>query len=262
MIRCANGHENADGAQVCAECGAPLGAEPEAESSGGSFWARQEARSGGAPAEPAPAPVAPAPAPPPPPPPAPEATAASPVLAAPAADGEWDVSVPEPTDAGAPPPVAAASSTGGASDIADRGGVIAVVGAAILIFASFLPWSRATGSLFYVTKDGIDTDAGVIMLLLAVLIALVAAFTLLRPPPSRVGAVLVLIGGMAGVGLSVYEMFQVDDAFDDVLDQVPSRLGIEARVGVGLHLALLASAVIVLGAVFAFVQGHRAQRSD
>ena len=71
-----------------------------------------------------------------------------------------------------------------------------------------------------------------------------------------------LIGGMAGVGLSVYEMFQVDDAFDDVLDQVPSRLGIEARVGVGLYLALLASAVIVLGAVFAFVQGHRAQRSD
>ena len=90
----------------------------------------------------------------------------------------------------------------------------------------------------------------------------VAAFRLLRPPPSRVGAVLVLLGGIAGVGLSIYEMFEVDDSFDGLLEQVQSRLGVEARIGVGLYLALLASAIIIVGAVLAFVQGHRAHQTD
>jgi hypothetical protein len=163
----------------------------------------------------------------------------------------WEVAAPAP-------------SSRGSSDLADRGGAIALGGAALLFFACFLPRARATRSLFFVTKDGIDTDAGVIMLLLlTVVIALVIELTLLRPPPSRVGAVLVLLGGMAGVGIAIYQMFHVDDAFDDLLEQVQSRLGVEARVGVGLYLSLLASAIIIIvGGVLAFVQGQRAQESD
>jgi hypothetical protein len=275
MIRCANGHENPDGSQVCAECGAPLGAAPPGEDAGGSFWARQEARSTGAAPEPAaataPAAMAPAAtapaatapaatAPAPPAPPSPSAPPVSAPVAAPAAEAGWDTDV-APSDDDAAVSTATPPSGGGASDVADRGGVIALVGAALLLFASFLPWARATGNLFYVTKDGIDTD-GVITLLLAVVIGLVAALTLLRPPPSRVGAGLVLVGGVAGVGVSIYEMFRVDDAFDDLLTQVPSRLGVEARIGVGLYLALLASGIIVVGAVLAFVQGHRAHRPE
>jgi hypothetical protein len=245
MIRCANGHDNPDGSSVCGECGLPLSTAPAEPASSGSFWARQEARSSGTdPDESGPP--------------------AAPVLTSPAADGDadWTVTVPDATGVAVPVPVAVGPPAGGASDLGDRGGVIAVVGAALLIFASFLPWARATGNIFYVTKDGIDVDVGVITLLLAVVIGLVAAFTLLRPPPSRVGAVLVLLGGMAGIGLSVYEMFQVDDAFDDLLEQAQRQVGIEARIGVGLYLALLASAIIVVGAVLAFVQGHRAHSSE
>jgi hypothetical protein len=102
----------------------------------------------------------------------------------------------------------------------------------------------------------------VITLLLAVVIGLVAALTLLRPPPSRVGAVIVLLGGIAGVGISIYEMFEVDDTFDDLLSDAGRRVSVEARIGVGLYLALLASAIIVVGAVLAFVQGHRAHRPE
>jgi hypothetical protein len=249
MMRCANGHDNPDGSSVCGECGLPLAAG-EAEPASGSFWARQEARSSGTDETvPAVGPVA--------------AAAAGPPIAAPSAgDADWNVTVPDETGVAVPVPVAVAPYGGGASDVADRGGVIALAGAALLLFASFLPWARATGNLFYVTKDGIDGDVGVIALLLAVVIGLVAAFTLLRPPPSRVGAVLVFLGGVAGVGISIYEMFRVDDEFDDLLDNVPSRVGVEARIGVGLYLALLASAIVVVGAVLAFVQSTRAHHSD
>src|SRR4051794_31669480 len=149
MIRCANGHDNPDGAQVCAECGASIGAAAEGEAPGGSFWARQEARSSGAATEPAPAAATAAAAPPPPAPPAPPApapepqtSAVPPVGAAPAADADWDADVAAPTDDVAAVP-AAGPPSGGASDVADRGGVIALVGAALLLFASFLPWARA-----------------------------------------------------------------------------------------------------------------------
>jgi hypothetical protein len=268
MIRCANGHENPDGTPVCGECGLPLAAAG-AEPASGSFWARQEARNSGVPTEPPPEPP---PAPPvaPAPPAAPAASAPPPPADPPlAAWASTTATTPtdDPDDADAAdeiPAVVAATTrpSGDASDVGDRGGVIALVGAVLLVFGAFLPWARASGSLFYVTKDGIDGDAGVIMLVLAVVIGLIVALTLLKSAPSRVAALIVLLGGLAGVGFSIYEMFDIHDAFGDLFERAGSEFDFDARVGVGLYLCLLASALIVVGAVLAILQADRARRSE
>jgi hypothetical protein len=153
-------------------------------------------------------------------------------------------------------------TTTSSADVADRGGIIVLVGAALLFFAAFLPWAKASGNLFYVTKDGVDTN-GVVTLIIAVIVGLIAGLFLLRPAPSPIASGLVLLGGLGAGGFVIYEMFEVDDLFGDLFKELPQsvtgRLNAQARIGVGLYLSLLAAAIIVLGAVLALLQRRRAR---
>jgi hypothetical protein len=272
MSQCVNGHENPDGQQVCGECGAPLeraaapgDTAPEATASGQSFWARQEVRSAATTDTPPPsAPPAkrkrmrrstPQPLPTTKPLPTP-----APVAAAAAVSNTAATSTPETDEGDAPPEVAAVSRTpgGGTSTIDSHGGVIALVGAAVLVFGSFLPWAKLSANLVYGTKDGIDGN-GVITLLIAVVVGLVAGVALIRPAPSRVAAVVVLVGGLVAAAVSVYEMVDVSDEFGDNVRDLRLSGDFGVRIGVGLYLCLLASAIVVVGAVLALRQSRPAR---
>ena len=124
------------------------------------------------------------------------------------------------------------------------------MGAALLVFASFLPWAKATGSLFYVTKDGVDAD-GAITLLLAVVIGLVAALTLLRPPPSRVGALIVLVGGVVGVGVYQGMEFILQHGMRDTL----------GKLGVAASRAACCAAALRRARVWSFTVGRDEERN-
>jgi hypothetical protein len=131
--------------------------------------------------------------------------------------------------------------------------VLVFGGAAGLVIGALLPWVKATAGIFSVTKNGIDGD-GVLTLVLAVGIALL--FGLLRPTQGAAVTTIVL-GGLAAVIAGV----DIGDVTQKARDLVNQGSGVQATVGVGLWITAVAAVVVIVGGVLALVDARRRARS-
>lgn len=99
------------------------------------------------------------------------------------------------------------------------GAILAIVGGALLIAGSFLPWAEVSGGGTTVKATGIDGSDGYVSIATG-LIALVAGVMLLRQS-KRVLAILALVAGLIGGGLGLYDAVT---AKDSVLDAAAEEL--------------------------------------
>jgi Protein of unknown function (DUF2510) len=158
----------------------------------------------------------------------------------------------QPPSMQAPPPVASPPRQATTVEPRSTGVKIVVfVGVGVLALGSLLPWVKASAGGFTVTKNGIDGD-GVLTLILAGLAALL--FGVIKP--RNVAAIVTLIlGGLAGA-IAVYDIADISQKAHDLST---TSVDVSATVGVGLILAALASVVIVVGAIMGISESGRAQ---
>lgn len=120
-------------------------------------------------------------------------------------------------------------SAGGATPI---GSVLAIVGGALLAIGSFLVWVTLSGGGFDESTTGVDGSDGWITFA-AGLVAILAGFLAIRSG-RRAIAVVVILAGLVGGGLGVYDALTVRDS---IAEELAPQLGVsveEARAGVDL----------------------------
>lgn len=123
------------------------------------------------------------------------------------------------------------------------------VGAAMLIAGSLLPWVKAQAGFFTATKNGIEGD-GVLTLLLGAAIAL--SFLLTRAPKTAAWLVIAFAG--IATAIAVYDIVDVSQKAEDLANQ-NSTINVSASVGVGLWVAVLGGAVALVGGLLALKRG-------
>ena len=137
-------------------------------------------------------------------------------------------------------------------------GLIALVGAALIVVGSFLPWGEATGFLSG-TVDGFDSN-GVGTLIAGVVLA-GSAGLLLGGVRHVLMLVAVLGSSLVAIGLAVYSMFDITgSASDKLVDEVISVTGRDAAavaaagtgldISYGLWMVLAGGAIGLISAVF------------
>jgi hypothetical protein len=129
--------------------------------------------------------------------------------------------------------------------------IVVFVGAGALVLGSLLPWVKATAGVFTVTKNGIEGD-GVLTLILAGLAALLFGVIKRR----NVAAIVTLIIGVLAGAIAIYDIADISQKAHDLST---TSINVSASVGVGLILAALASAAIVVGAIMGIAEAGRAQ---
>jgi hypothetical protein len=127
--------------------------------------------------------------------------------------------------------------------------VLILGGAVLLLAGSFLPWARAEAGPFTATKNGIDGD-GVLTLVLALAVALLL---FLARSPKVMAWLIVGLAGLATV-VAVIDVVDVSNRAKD-LEASVSSLNVSASVGYGLWMALVGGIVAVVGGMVALVQG-------
>ena len=118
-----------------------------------------------------------------------------------------------------------------------------------MIVGSLLPWVKAEAGFLTVTKNGIDGD-GVLTLLLAGTLALL--FALVRQATTA-GWLVVVLGGLAGA-IALYDTIDVSQQADELTTSSSTTFHVSASVGVGLWVTLAAAIVILVGGIMALVQ--------
>jgi hypothetical protein len=138
-------------------------------------------------------------------------------------------------------------------------GLIALVGAALIVVGSFLPWGEATGIFVDGSIDGFDSN-GIGTLVAGVVLA-GSAGLLLGGVRHVLMLVAVLGASLVAIGLAVYSMFDITgSASDKLVDEVVAITGRDAAevaaagtgldVSYGLWLVLAGGAVGLISAVF------------
>jgi hypothetical protein len=99
-------------------------------------------------------------------------------------------------------------------------GIIGLVGGALMALGSFLAWAEVSGGGTSVTAKGVDGSDGYITLV-AGLVAVVAGGVVIARGTRRVLAVLMILAGIVGGGIGLYDALT---AKDNVLDAAAEEL--------------------------------------
>jgi uncharacterized membrane protein (TIGR02234 family) len=152
------------------------------------------------------------------------------------------------------------------------GAILAIAGGALLIVGSFLPWAEVSGGGQSVSAKGVDGSDGYVTIATG-LVALVAGIMLLRQP-KRVLAILVLVAGLLGGGLGLYDALTAkDNVLDAAAEELAPTLGGSAeQVRVLLDEAIDAGQlsismsfgifVVIAGGALALVGGFLSMRGS
>lgn len=144
-------------------------------------------------------------------------------------------------------------------------GILGIVGGALLALGSFLTWAEVTGGGTSVTAKGVDGSDGYITLV-AGLVAVVAG-TMMARGARRVLAVLVILAGIVGGGIGLYDALTAKDSvLDAAAEELAPAFGASAeRVRAALDQAIDAGQlsvsisiglyVVIAGGVVALVGG-------
>jgi hypothetical protein len=122
-----------------------------------------------------------------------------------------------------------------------------VLGAAVVVLGSLLPWAEVTAPLVgTVSKAGTEGDG--VLTLIGALIFGGFALPGLAGKRSRGLLIAALVVALLVAAVAVVDMIDVTERFADVEDQVAS---VDASIGIGLWLVLLGAGVAVVGGVMA-----------
>jgi Tryptophan-associated transmembrane protein (Trp_oprn_chp) len=147
------------------------------------------------------------------------------------------------------------------------GGILALVGGALLVIGSFLDWAEVSGTGTTVTASGTEGMDGWITLV-AGAIALVVGLAMMRGVGKRAVGVLAIVAGLVGGGVGVLDALT---AKDSVLDSAAEELAREfggsveemralldaaidagdlgVTVAIGLYLVIAGGALAIVGGV-------------
>ena len=107
-------------------------------------------------------------------------------------------------------------------------GILGLVGGALLALGSFLTWAEVTGGGTSVTAKGVDGSDGYITLV-AGLVAVVAGIMMARGT-RRVLAVLVILAGILGGGIGLYDALTAKDSvLDAAAEELATTFGASAQ---------------------------------
>src|SRR5262245_30813228 len=148
-------------------------------------------------------------------------------------------------------------------------GIVAIVGGALLAIASFLAWAEVSGAGASVTANGVDGSDGYLTLGAGVVALLVGVAIVMRGA-KRIPAVLLILAGIVGGGLGLYDAVTAKDSVLDAaaeelapalgastervraaLDQAVGSGRIEVSVSFGLYLVVAGGLVALVGGVLA-----------
>ncbi len=145
-------------------------------------------------------------------------------------------------------------------------GILGVVGGALLAVGSFLTWAEVTGGGTSVTAKGVDGSDGYITLIAGV-VAIVAGMMMARAT-RRVLAVLVILAGIVGGGIGLYDALTAKDSVLDaaaeelaptfgasaeqvrtVLDQAIDAGQLSVSISIGLYVVIGGGVVALVGGI-------------
>lgn len=145
-------------------------------------------------------------------------------------------------------------------------GILGVVGGALLAVGSFITWAEVTGGGTSVTAKGVDGSDGYITLV-AGGVAVVAGIMMARGI-RRVLAVLVILAGIVGGGIGLYDALTAKDSVLDaaaeelaptfgataqqvrtVLDQAIDAGQLSVSIGIGLYVVIGGGVVSLVGGI-------------
>jgi hypothetical protein len=171
------------------------------------------------------------------------------------------------------------------------GSIVAIVGGAALAIGAFLTWATASidvpalasllgvdestlsGAFDQTSKSisGLDADAdGKWALAMGIIVVVLALIYLLRARARVAVGVLIILAGLAGGGIALYDITTVDDAKQDAIAQVEPELqaaGIDTStlgdifdisLGVGIWVCALGGLVAILGGAMVLAVGDEA----
>jgi hypothetical protein len=108
------------------------------------------------------------------------------------------------------------------------GAILAIVGGALLAIGSFLAWAEVSGGGTSGTAKGVDGSDGYITLAAGV-VALLVGIAMTRRA-ERMLAALVMVAGIVGGGIGLYNAFTTKDAvLDTVAEKIARDLGTSAE---------------------------------
>ncbi len=149
------------------------------------------------------------------------------------------------------------SAPGGDTSTFSVGGAIVVLGAAVAVGGTFLDTYQVTvgvQSLESVnfTSTYFAADRGKVVALIGAAVLLLALVALLRVGHHPVPTLVACLGGVAIVGLSIYDRIDLDHFLDDKRDQLQATASptlLHASAGPALSVCMGGGALIVIGAV-------------
>ena len=152
-----------------------------------------------------------------------------------------------------PPTAAAPTAT---SRPSQAGGIAAILGGAGLILGSFLPWAKVSAPFIgTITKSGMEGGDGIFSLAAGVLAVLLGITLLSRPHVAT--RIVLLLTGMGGVALALFEANDISHRFADARAQ--SDL-VVPTYGAGLWLIGVAAVLVIAAAFISAANAARANR--
>jgi hypothetical protein len=154
------------------------------------------------------------------------------------------------------------------------GAILAIVGGALLAIGSFLAWAEVAGGGTSVTERGIEGSHGAVTLA-AGAAALLVGISMTRRA-ERMLAALVIVAGIVGCGIGLYNAFTTKDAvLDTAAEKLARDLGTSAEqartaldtlieagefsvsIGIGLYVVIAGGFVALVGGILS-LGGSRA----
>jgi hypothetical protein len=154
-------------------------------------------------------------------------------------------------------------------------GILGIVGGALMVVGSFLAWAEVSGGGTSVIAKGIDDRHGYITLV-AGIVAVVAGIVMAMGT-TRVLAVLVILAGIIGGGIGLYNALTAKDSVLDAaaeelapsfgasaqevrtaLDEVIDAGQLSVSIGVGLYVVIGGGVVALAGGILGLRSGEQA----
>ena len=132
-------------------------------------------------------------------------------------------------------------------------GILALVGGALMVLGSVLPWAQVTSVFGSVSLNGTEGD-GKVTLVLGLVVAVLGLVALANHRAKL--HILVPILGLIGGGVGLYDLLNVSSKFESVSSEF-----VRPSVGIGLYLVILGGGVALVAALFGATNKSVAQVS-
>ncbi|HET7235290.1 MAG TPA: Trp biosynthesis-associated membrane protein [Actinomycetota bacterium] len=162
---------------------------------------------------------------------------------------------------------------------APLGAILAIVGGALLAVGSFLTWAEVSGGGTSVTAKGVDGSDGYITLV-AGIVALGAGLLLMRQV-KRLLAVLVVLAGLIGGAVGLYDALTAEDSvLDTAAEEIAPTLGasvdevralldqaidageISISISIGLYIVIGGGVLALVGGLLSMRGGREPVSAD